>query len=384
MSKIKVLFIVSEFYQAGTQRFTYEIDRAINKKLFDVEILSLLPLNKNVHFKDHYFPLHQELGTKINFLSDVNVLLKPTLFQRIRRKLFSTSLPNESQPMLDFFDQFNCISVMGEYNFKEIERYLKVENRKKIFIHIQNSRFQKLDLYSSFVKEEKYHFVSGFDNIQIKWELAEFIEYQHTCYNLSLKIENNFRKSAYKKSENPKIGIFTRLTYTKPLTPFLETFKIVQSKIPGAELHLFGTGDPEKEGVLECVQNLNLMSHVFFRGHQENLVKTAVEEDLDLVWLHGYHGLPGGWAGFDITTAKIPQLFWNFGAAPNTLYHPFFPMFEDFEDFGQQSIFFLNNPSEAQKLVNSQYEYINENYNIHNNIAIIERLFEAQAKSSSL
>jgi len=384
MSKIKILFIVSEFYQAGTQRFTYEIDRAINKKLFEVEILSLLPLNKNIHFKDHYFPLHQELGTKISFLSDVNVLLKPMLFQRIKRKLFSASLPNENRQMRDFFDQFDCISVMGEYNFKEIERYLKVENRKKVFIHIQNSRFQKLDLYSSFDKNEKYHFVSGFDNNQIKWELAEFKDYTHTHYNLSLKFENSFIKSEYKVSENPKIGIFTRLTYTKPLTPFLETFKIVQSKIPGVELHLFGAGDPEKEGVLECVQNLNLISHVVFRGHQENLIKTAVMDDLDLVWLHGYHGLPGGLAGFDIATAKIPQLFWNFGAAPNTLYHTFFPMFEGFEDFGNQSIFYLNNPSEAQKLVNFQFEYINENYNIKNTIHIIERLYEVLVKNSPI
>jgi glycosyltransferase involved in cell wall biosynthesis len=380
MKKIKVLFVVSEFYQAGTQRFTFELDRALNKNLFEVEILSILPLKNNTRFKDHYYKKHIDLGTKIIIFDEVNVLLKPTIIQRIKKKLFSIKLPDENQYTIDFFNSYDCISIMGEYNLKFIDKYLKDENKGKVLVQIHNSKFQKPDLYADYIKDEIYHFVSSFGVNQIKWELNEFKKYKHTYFNLNLKLENDFVKVNYTKKNTPKIGIFTRLTYTKPLDPFIYTFKCIQNKIQDAELHFFGSGDPKQEGVYRYVEQLQLESSVFFRGHQDNILKTAVEEDLDLVWLHGYHGIPGGWAGFDIATAKIPQLFWNFGCAPNSQLHDFFPMFNDIEAFANDSISVLNNPLEAKLLAEKQFEYINCNYNIAKNIHVMEELFQEISK----
>lgn len=376
MEKIKVLFVVSEFWQAGTQRFTYELDRAIDKTIFEIYILSILPLQSSTRFKDHYYQKHLDLGTKIIFLNEIKKERRPTIVQRIKRKLFSIKLPDLNKEYIDFYDQFACISVMGEYNYKEISSYLKDENKRKLVIQIQNSRFQHPELYLHFDKNEKYHFVSSFGLDQIKWELEEFQNYSHTYYNLNLKFENKKFKSNYIKNDKPKIGIFTRLTYTKPLDPFIYTFKSVTNIFSNAELHLFGSGNPIEEGVMRFVNQLQLEENVFFRGHQENIIETALREELDLVWLHGYHGIPGGWAGFDIATAKIPQLFWNFGASPGTIFRPFFPMFNDTQAFANASILLLTNPDKSQKIANEQFEYINEHYNIENNIHVMEELFQ--------
>ena len=54
-NRVKVLFVVSEFYQAGTERFTFELDRALNKDKFSVEILCILPLNASERFSDYYY-----------------------------------------------------------------------------------------------------------------------------------------------------------------------------------------------------------------------------------------------------------------------------------------------------------------------------------------
>jgi hypothetical protein len=113
---------------------------------------------------------------------------------------------------------------------------------------------------------------------------------------------------------------------------------------------------------------------IHFRGHQENILKTAVEEELDLVWLHGYHGLPGGWVGFDISTARIPQLFWNFGNNTGE-FHTFFPMFNSVRDFAKKSISLLSNPTEAKMLADEQYNYTDEHYNISKNIVTMEQLY---------
>lgn len=374
-NRVKVLFVVSEFYQAGTERFTFELDRALNKDKFSVEILCILPLNASERFSDYYYEKHLELNTKIYFLDDINTITAPTFLQKIKRRFSSTEMPDERQNIKRFLDQYDAISVMGEYNFPLIKKYCSVKNEKKILIHIMNSKFQSRYLYDNFSKLENYHFVSGFGEKHIKWELNEFADYQHTYFNLNFKFENKFLKFEYKKSNTPKIGIFTRLAPTKPLDPFIYAFKSIQNKIHGAELHIFGSGDPQKEGVNRYVEQLQLESSVFFRGHQDNILKTAIEENLDIVWLHGYHGIPGGFAGFDVATAKIPQLFWNFGCAPNSQTYDFFPMFNDNEAFANHSIFLLNNPNAAKTLAYKQFDFININYNIENNIEMMENLY---------
>ena len=89
--KVKLLFVVSEFWQAGTQRFTFELDRALNKSEFEVDILCLLPLNKSEHFTDYYYPKHLDLGSKIHFFDEVNQLTIPTIGQKIKKLLFPKS-----------------------------------------------------------------------------------------------------------------------------------------------------------------------------------------------------------------------------------------------------------------------------------------------------
>jgi glycosyltransferase involved in cell wall biosynthesis len=376
-NKVKVLFVVSEFYQAGTERFTYELDRALNKNQFAVEILCLIPLNASSRFTDYYYTKHLELGTKVHFMDQVNVPTEPTLQQRIKKKLFNTPFTDERVKVKSFFNQYDCISIMGEYNFKEIYKYITSENKHKLLIHIQNSKYQVNNTYDAFPKEEEFHFVSGFHANQIKHELSEFENYKHTYYNLNLKFEYIYTKTEYTISEIPKIGIFTRLTPAKPLDPFIYAFQLILEHSSQAELHIFGSGDPKKEGVQRYIEQLKLEKNIFFRGHQENILKTAVQENLDLVWLHGYHGLPGGWVGFDISTAKIPQLFWNFGNDDQSNFYSFFPMFNSISGLAQKSLQMLYNPNEARKLADEQFSYTNDNYNIEKNILVMEELYHA-------
>ncbi len=373
-NKVKILFVVSEFYQAGTQRFTYELDRALDKNKFEVEILSILPLNSSERFLDYYYDKHRELGTKIHFLNEVNQLTIPTLSQKINKRIANIPYVDERIKIKRFFDNFDCISIMGEYNFKEVYKFITEENKQKLLIHIQNSKYQVKNTYEAFPKNEEFHFVSGFHADQINFELSEFSNFRHTYYNLNLKFENQFVKTNYQVSVKPKIGIFTRLTPAKPLDPFIYSFQLVKEQIPDAEFHIFGSGDPKKEGVYRYVQQLKLEQAIHFRGHQENILKTAVEEELDLVWLHGYHGLPGGWVGFDISTAKIPQLFWDFGNS-NGKYYSFFPMFHSVSELAEKSISLLTNPIDAKNLAEEQYNYTDENYNISKNIHVMEELY---------
>ena len=382
VNKTKILFVVSEFYQAGTQRFTYELDRAINKELFSIEILCLLPLNSNNRFSDFYYEKHLELGTKVYFIDQIKASFKPNWKHKIARRILNKSFSDEQSTIESFFGNYDCISIMGEYNLKEIYKYILSSNKNKLLIHIQNSKYQVPQAYDSFPKDEIFHFVSGFHQGQIEFELSEFNRYHHTYYNLNFKFENNYTKTIYNSTSSPKIGILTRLTPAKPLDPFIYAFQLIAERLPDAQLHIYGTGDPVKEGVSRYVDQLKLNQHVYFRGHQENILKTAIEDNLDLIWLHGYHGLPGGWAGFDMCSAKFPQLFWNFGKTHHSQDYPFFPMFNSISAFTEKSIELLQNPELAKEIAVKQFEYTNEHYNIQNNIGVMEELYQSIKKQN--
>lgn len=382
--KVKILFIVSEFFQAGTQRFTYELDRALNKEIFSVEILSLLPLNSSQRFSDHYYTKHLELGTKIHFADDINQLIEPTIKQKFEKFFLKKNYPDERLKIKSFFDRFDCISIMGEYNFKEVYKYITPANKYKLLIHVQNSKYQVTGNYDAFPKEEEFHFVSGFHQGQIDFELSEFRSYKHTYYNLNFKFENADIKHKYHISKSPKIGIFTRITPAKPLDPFIYSFQLIVERFPSAELHIYGSGNPMSEGIYRYVEQLELQKNVLFRGHQENICQTAVEDQLDLVWLHGYHGLPGGWVGFDISTVHIPQLFWNFGNNQHAKKYSFFPMFNSVSALAEKSIEIASDPILAENLAKEQFAYTNAHYNIEKNIHVMEELYLSLKQNKKL
>jgi hypothetical protein len=105
--KVKVLLIVTDFYQAGTERFTYELDRAIDKSKFEVQILSLLPLNNSPQWKDYYYEKHLELGTRIFFLDDVKFLQKATLGDRLKFHILSVPIPDDIAQVQKFLQAFS-------------------------------------------------------------------------------------------------------------------------------------------------------------------------------------------------------------------------------------------------------------------------------------
>ncbi len=380
MSKINVLLVVSEFYQSGTSRFTYEIDSALNKEEFTTSIISLNPLNNSPQWVDYYNLKHEELGTKLYFFQDINRPFTPSLNQRFKRKLFGTQLPNVWKNVVDFLDKFDVISVMGEYNYPYIKKYLTDSHRKKLFIHPQNSVYQKSDNYSSFEKSLSFNFVSAFTKKDTSFEFKEFESYKHTYLPLSFKIAND--KPLWRKSKNKvkKVGLFSRLGRTKPIDSFIYSFQILSNRLPDVELHIFGSGDPEKEGVLRYVRQLNLQDKIKFRGHQEKMVETALHEKLDLVWLHGYHSLPGGWAGYDIASVGIPQVFWDFGGTESDELSQVFPMTNNVESMAVLSKELIENELEAIKLSNTQFEYTVKNQEIRNYIVELENAYKSVIK----
>ncbi len=375
-SRTKILFIVSEFYQSGANRYTYEIDKSIDKNKIDLQILSWHPLNNSEIWDDHYYYKHQVLGTPIFFENEINQLTVPTIKERLAKKIFNKPLPLERQMFHDFLANYSIVVVIGEYLYPYVARFMNDVELNKTYISIHNSIFQHKENYDRYDKTKSYRFISSFEDGMYQNELNEFEQYSHLFFPLSIKIENTVFKTNYSLSEPIKIGIFTRLSHTKPLDPFLYAFQLILEKYPTAEFHIYGSGDPEKEGVNRIVKQLNLEKSVIFRGHQEDLIASALADNLNLIWLHGYYGVPGGFAGFDICTTKIPQVFWDFSVSSDQFSDERFPMFHQLSKFVAKSLEIIEDASKAKEMAEAQYKYIDDEKNIQKFIHILESLFE--------
>lgn len=270
---------------------------------------------------------------------------------------------------------------MGEYSYHKIEHRMNNKHKLKSIIHIMNSKFHYSELYDLYDKNLSYRFCSGFLEDEIKTELALFPKYQHHYFPLSIKVENKEIIWKFSNNEIKKIGIFTRLTQTKPLDPFLNAFVLLLNKQPNIELHLFGNGDPEKEGINQFIRENNLINKIKLRGHQENMKQTAINENLNLVWFHSYYGVPGGFAGFEICSLGIPQLFWNFTKdhLVNTI--SAFPIYDNLNEFVNHSFEIINDKENAEMLSQEQFDALKQTRDINKFIGSLETLYSEIAKS---
>lgn len=373
-AKIKVLFIVNDFFQAGAQRYAYETHLSINQDLFDVEFLCVTDLNSSKDWEDYYYPLHKKLGSKITFLNS----FAPYSFFRYKflSKVISR-IPNlnlRSNKLLKYFEKFDSIIWFGEYILTSLIQNTNSNIILKSITILMSFKFQGFHSYAKYPKDYKYFFASSFDDEeQVNHELMDFDNYEHIYFPLALNFATSKNQFHFHNNEIKKIGIFTRFATDKPLDIFLFAFHLLSLKMKNIELHLFGNGNPEILGLPGLISRLGLETKVFFRGHQADIVEKAKEEMLDLVWFQGYKNRPAGYAGLDICTTGIPQVLWDFSSSKEKSEgEMIYPLHKNLIEFVADSLKVLTDKLYSQKLSQLQFDEVLKNRNMENIIGNLE------------
>ncbi len=385
MNKIKLLFVVKGFSRAGAERFVYEIDSALNKANFDVTILCLEKESKiNSNSIPYYKGKHIALGSKLLFIDSFLITSSPIrrIVSKIKKVLFKKVYESNiaTEVFNNYLLQFEAISWIGEYTFFKA---LSEKNLAKSLIHIMSARFQNPDLYKNFDFDYPYHFVSGFHASEHSYEFEGFKKMKHSFLPLLLKIP--FEQNPWKFIDSPikKIGIFTRLDKYKPLDPFFYSFQLLLEKLPTVELHIFGGGDPDKEGMTRYIKNLGLSDSVFFRGHQENIIETVLNEKINLSWFQGHNNnKPAGYAGFDICTTGTPLVCWDFMEKPIDPFNEVYPHYKSITQFAAKSYELLTNAESAEQLSIQQFNQISSERSSEIQIHILEDIYAKISESN--
>jgi glycosyltransferase involved in cell wall biosynthesis len=381
MTKLKALFVVMNFSQTGAPRYAYEIDRALNHNDVEVHLLSLTPLTGNQEFGDYYYKLHRAAGSQVHFY-------KPSMSRRLRASFsyrLNTKIFNVDRKLMDFLGRFDVVNWIGAYTLDRFPSVVPKEIIDRSLVHILASKRQfypdeHID-YLNFPSGAHYNFVSSFkDENAIKFELGSFTDFSHTYFPIALDIDNAARKWKFRdEKETTRIAVFGRLDKTRPIGSFFAAVNLLASRIPNVQLHIWGAGDPETEGLTRLIRNFHVDDRVWFRGHAQDIVEIAIDEKIDLVWYQSFYGFPAGYAGYDLCLAGIPQIYWellpDIDGAMNEV--DGYPCFTQLDKFVEQSWILLTDGDSAKEQSDCQIKTTADNQDIKKWICKLEEKFRS-------
>jgi len=390
LKKKKILWVVYDFNQAGSQRYVYEICKALNKEKFEIDFLKIAPVAHDRNWDtEYYYESTLELGCRIFLLDDLlkryeqngngnNKILDKT--KKVFNKLSSKTVLQHSDKVSIILKTF--LAEYDHVDFSGLNVYLSLCSTNKLnpengIIHILTARFQdKKDIYEYFNKDRYYHFVSGFSNDTLKFELAGFTNYRHTYYPLCFETKPYEVSIPEKKDKPYTIAVFTRLSSMKPLDPYFYAIKLLSERGVNAELRVYGAGDPEELGLIRQLSYLYIADKVFFPGHVESIPELLKTAGIDLLWFQSTNQLPAGYAALEIAMSALPQVFWDF--ADIGLKNPIgevFPSFTSLTEFVEFSEKLLYSKDLRNKLGMEQRNYIQQHNSSKAHIHILEELF---------
>lgn len=387
MSKKKILWVVFDFVQAGGQRYVYEICKALDKQKYQIDFLQVNDYNADGNWKDeYYYQPTLDLGCTIYNLKEIfhSSIEHLSPFKKkankIYKKLFSTILFSDKKIKKEkfylekLFIKYNYVnfSGIGVYNTICISRGLHPANA---LINILTAKFQGIDIYKSYDKDLFYKFVSGFEQEALKVELSEFKNFKHTYLPLSLECQP-YNVGFDVDRKELVIGVFTRLSFMKPLDPYFYALKLLLEQGVDVRLKIYGAGDPVTLGISRQLEYLYIQDKVHFCGHTESIPDTLQREKFDLIWFQSANKQLAGYAAMEIALAAVPQILWDFNSLETK--SNIEEIFKSFTNLTQFVAYAKDILSSKEKLINiglKQQQYVLEYHSISKNISILEAIY---------
>lgn len=375
--KTKILFVHSQLVQHGSERYLYELCKALKKDNFDVHVLTRFFFIKN----NFYYPKLLDIGCKIHTkLLTIRHLRYPFKFFYYRFKLVRVGFKSLHSFLIkrmygNFFQKFDLIAVIGIETYCDALAPL-LDNQKNVIIHHVNHQFQFERNYFNECKQDKIVILdekqreeilnSNLSNANLYF-LPLPMAFDH---NINIGITKNFN------SNFTRVAVFSRLYKDRPNEPLFRCFAEFKKRYSETELYFYGDGDPKQYNSL--LDELNITDCVFFRGHSKSISDSIIEDKIDILWLVSM-GKSISYSSIEISSMGMPMVFWNLdkenrsdilnetNGAINT-----FNNLNDFVDFN------CNILKDQNKLrLNGQNirNYVMNYYDINKNIKKLEKFY---------
>lgn len=322
----RLLFVTNSLQKAGSEKYTFEIVKNIDKSLFDVEVLTTADVHINKKFPHVYYFELKKLGIKIHTTLYRPGEIQPSFINRLPLKkvsnyiLFRINRYRRSglynKRLRKLFSSFDAVILVDALFFHHIKNNLDPGIYFETHLMCHQAQFNKdFKIYYAYDKNStEYNFVYA-DEYQLSEIEAQEVKIKNTFgFPLSINVDDlnpvDYHKIVEKKEFN--IGVFTRINRIKPIDKILEAFEILKNLNTEVKLKIFGhIQDPDyHKELMETIKNKGLIHHISFEGHAENMVEGIKEKNVSLAWIVSIYEYVG-YAATELCMNNIPIILDN-------------------------------------------------------------------------
>ncbi|MCL1675699.1 glycosyltransferase [Elizabethkingia meningoseptica] len=323
----KILFVTYGLQKAGSEKYLYELVTNMSKEKFDIEVLASNNVRSDKVFPHYYYNQLKKQQVKVHTLFhtykkvefDKNKITG-RIFLKLEKILRLKGIYHHlfyKRRILNLLKKFDAVILIDALYFFLIKDFITDDYYFETHLMCHQAQFDpNFEIYSNYNKNHNYNFVY-IDKKQILELESQGIKCKNSYYfPLSIKLEE--LNNEYKVSNNPdevNIGIYTRINRIKPIDKLIDAFGHFNSLYPDSRLKIFGkVQEPDYYAELcDKIQSMKLENKVFFLGHVNNMIESAKDENITLVWVVSIFQFIG-YAGLELCLNNVPVVLNNIDA----------------------------------------------------------------------
>jgi len=382
--KTRVLFVLSQLVQHGSERYLFELCQALDKEEFEVEVMT-----RAISVKHHFYypkllalgiPVHRKLISRRYFIYPIKGLHRSSAL--VRQVVKSAHRAVIRLWYGRFFEAYDVIAVVG------IETYCDalspvLDRNTNVVIHHVTHRFQ---FERDYLDECPQRRVVTLDQQQER-EIEQSRMHDATIYRLPLPMSLASRPHLPAPSrtagEPVRIGVVSRLYRDRPNEPLLRCFAAVLKKTD-AVLYFYGGGDKTQYDRL--IDELGIREKVLFVGHQASLEEAIQRDRLSMLWLVSM-GPSIFYGSVEVASLGVPMAFWDLSGMSHQeildATDGALQAFNDEEEFAAFTAGLLHNDDALRALGTTLRDYVLRQFEIANNIEALQRYYKSFAQRAS-
>lgn len=379
--------------QGGNERWIYEVCHSLDRQRFEVGVLCGKRYAENnsgaINFYNFYYHKLKDLKT-VALYEYLDAYVKPTFFhlgvhkaKRAYNKIFRGGRNKISRKITDLIESHDVLCVLDFYAYNILKDYFERHDETDFFILLHTHKAQvDFDPYATFDKEKRYNF-AYFAEKQIK-ELGE--SGVDTARNNLFYAPLLLDLSDYPNLFNPLAGdgavvisMFTRVTTTKPIEPFIQSFGQIQKQSKCAvKLNIYGEIlDAEYHKHLKKLASASGVANdsIRFMGHAHDIAETIKRDAINIYWGSTNNAVLG-YSSIEVGALGVPCIFYDLddaidftraGATDEAI-----PVYNRINDFVGCNLKYIENGERLDELSKKQRAYIIAKHNTEGRIGELE------------
>lgn len=383
----KILFVVDTLAQHGAERYLYEILKAIDRSKFECSVLCTYPLTDS---NNYYAPLIAELGISIDTFELGE--LYPNVTSTWKRKLLNSityrwlNLAGKKQELkkraeAELHKKLEGSDLISILKIEVFNRFPQVfATYPKIVIHLLSWGIQYLKNPYENLPDRPYRFVTMIESQKehvLETQFKAITDPKFDFFGFPLILDLNGRENIYDPStEDPIIGVFSRINYDQPTIMFLFAFHLLLKRIPSAKMHFYGKAfsDEHLQFYRQTAEILGISHALTFKGHVPDLQRAISDDRITMGWMNiGNSTL--GYSSIEIASSGLPVTFFNIDKHDPSEIDERLNVFNDLEAFVEHSAGVLSKLDRLNEESAKLYDFIQSEHNAERNIAFLEHYF---------